>query len=147
MATYNFELNNRPNKRGNFSVMLRITENKKHKRIKTSVELKSSKFWNPASQEVRKTEPNFKVYNETLKRMVESAKRAEQTLEDNQKGITSQSVVNTMRAEKGMFSFISFAEDFSNRTKEAGDYRTYTKYIFIKFSLRKNFSGLFNQLQ
>lgn len=142
MATYNFELNNRPNKRGNFSVMLRITENKKHKRIKTSVELKSAKYWNPASQEVRKTEPNFKVYNETLKRMLESAKRAEQTLEDNQKGITSQSVVNTMRAEKGMFSFISFAEDFSNRTKEAGDYRTYTKYITFLNKLKLFVNGV-----
>uniref|UniRef100_UPI0030794DE9 hypothetical protein n=1 Tax=Phocaeicola coprophilus TaxID=387090 RepID=UPI0030794DE9 len=46
MATYNFELNNRPTKKGTYVVMLRITENKKHKRIKTSVELKSPKYWN-----------------------------------------------------------------------------------------------------
>ena len=89
----------------------------------------SPKHWNPKAQEVRKSEPNFKVYNDTLKRMKDDASKAEQELEANKKGITSQSVATTMKAGKKVFSFIAFAEDFASRTLEAGDYRTYTKYI------------------
>lgn len=69
MATYNFELNSKPTQKGTYVVLFRITENKKHKRIKTTIELKSPKHWNPKAQEVRKSEPNFKVMNQALKKM------------------------------------------------------------------------------
>ena len=36
-VTLNFELNNRTSKNNTYTVMLRITQNKKHKRIKTSI--------------------------------------------------------------------------------------------------------------
>lgn len=36
MATYNFELNSKPTQKGTYVVLFRITENKKHKRIKTT---------------------------------------------------------------------------------------------------------------
>ena len=95
MATYNFELNNKPNRKGTYSVLFRITENKKHKRIKTSVELESPKHWNPQAQEVRKSEPNFKIYNHILKRMKDEASKAEQELEANKN-----TIVETLRNYK-----------------------------------------------
>ena len=79
MATYNFELNCRPSQRGTYVVLFRITENKKHKRIKTSVELQSPNDWNPKKQEVRKSDPNFKVLNQTPKRIREQAEEAVHT--------------------------------------------------------------------
>ena len=142
MATYNFELNNKPNRKGTYSVLFRITESKKHKRIKTPIELESPKHWNSKVQEVRKSEPNFKVYNETLKRIKDEALKAEQELEANKKGITSQSVASTMKAGKKIFSFVAFAEDFANRTLEAGDYRTYTKYITFLNKLKYYINGV-----
>lgn len=142
MATYNFELNNKPNKKGLYSVFLRITENKKHKRTKTKVELESPKHWNPKAQEVRKSDPNFKKHNEELKEAKEKAINAEQELEASKKGITSQSIANTMKAGKRVFSFIDFAEDFANRTLEAGDYRTYTKYITFLNKLKYYINGV-----
>ena len=36
-VTFNFELNNRASKNKTYAVLLRITQNKKHKRIKTSL--------------------------------------------------------------------------------------------------------------
>lgn len=142
MATFNFELNNKPSRKGTYSVLFRITENKKHKRIKTSVELESPKHWNPQAQEVRKSEPNFKIYNHILKRMKDEASKAEQELEANKKGITSQNVANCMIAGKKVFSFIAFAEEFANRTLEAGDYRTYTKYITFLNKLKYYINGI-----
>lgn len=75
----------------------------KHKRIKTSVELQSPNDWNPKKQEVRKSDPNFKVLNQTLKRIREQAEEAVQTLEEEGKGITSQNVAATMQAGKRYF--------------------------------------------
>ena len=142
MATYNFELNNKPTRLGTFVVMFRITENKKHKRLRTSVELTSPKYWNATKQEVRKSDPNFKVYNEILRKVKEDALSAEGKLSDQNKGITSQSVAATMKAGKRVFSFIEFAEDYAKRTYEAGEYRTYTKYITFLNKLKYFINGV-----
>lgn len=142
MATYNFELNNRPTKKGTYVVMLRITENKKHKRIKTSVELKSVKYWNPKAQEVRKSEPDFKIMNEKLKDLKSKLEEAEHKLEEQGAGITSTKVVKTYKAKRKVFSFMDYASEFSERTFEAGDYRTYTKYITFLNKLRLFINGI-----
>lgn len=142
MATYNFELNNRPTKRGTYVVMLRITENKKHKRIKTSVELKSPKYWNQKAQEVRKSEPDFKVMNKNLEDLKSRMTEAEHKLEEQGTGITSIKVVKTYKAKRKAFSFLDYASEFSERTFEAGDYRTYTKYITFLNKLRLFINGI-----
>ena len=142
MATYNFELNSKPNKMGKYCVFLRITENKKHNRIKTLVSLDSPKYWNSKLQEVRKSVPEHKVLNETLKKVKESAIKAEQILEDNQQGITSLGVVNKMKDRKKAYSFISFVEDYASRTLDAGDYRTQTKYITFLNKLKLFINGI-----
>lgn len=142
MATYNFELNNRPTKRGTYVVMLRITENKKHKRIKTSVELKSPKYWNQKAQEVRKSEPDFKVMNKNLEDLKSRMAEVEHKLEEQGTGITSIKVVKTYKAKRKVFSFMEYASEFSKRTFEAGDYRTYTKYITFLNKLRLFINGI-----
>lgn len=38
-TTFTFELNNKPNKMGKYAVLLRITQGRKLKRLKTSIEL------------------------------------------------------------------------------------------------------------
>lgn len=129
MATYHFELNSKPTQKGTYVVLLRITENKRHKRMRTPVELKSPKYWNAKAEEVRKSEPNYKTLNDTLQKMMNEAKEAEGKLEARGKRVTSQNVASAMKAGKQVFSFIGFAEGFAKRTLEAGDYRTYTKYI------------------
>lgn len=142
MATYNFELNNKPTQKGTYVVLFRITENKKHKRIKTPIELESAKHWNPKAQEVRKSEPNFKVYNTTLKKIKDEAIKVSEELENNGKVATSSNVASTIKAGKQVFSFISFAESFAQRTYEAGDYRTYTKYITFLNKLKFFLNGV-----
>ena len=136
MATYNFELNSKPTKKGTYVVLFRITENKKHKRIKTPIELQSEKHWNPNLQEVRKSDPNFKVLNESLKKIKENAIKATEQLEDKGRGVTSINIANSMKKGHQAFSFINFADEYAQRTLEAGDYRTYTKYITFLHKLK-----------
>ena len=42
-----------------------------------------------------------------------------------------------MNAEANSFSFISYAEEYAQRTYEAGEYRTYTKYITLLMVYRQ----------
>ena len=49
--TFNFEANEE-NKRGNFPIYLRITENRKHRRYRTSIELSRKIDWNRLAQEI-----------------------------------------------------------------------------------------------
>lgn len=142
MATYNFELNSKPSKKGLFSVLFRITENKKHRRIRTGIELASPKLWNPIKQEVRKTEPNFKVMNDTLRQIREEALKAEEALVRRDEKATSQNVMATMRAGRRVFSFFVFAQGYAQRTLEAGEYRTYTKYITFLNKLKYFVNGV-----
>ena len=81
-TTFNFEINNKPNKDGKFTILLRITQNRAHKRIKTCVELNRKSDWNKKRQEVRPSEPNYQVWNERLNKELERAKTEYQELKD-----------------------------------------------------------------
>ena len=75
MATsFNFELDNKPSRDGRYRVLLRITQNRKHKRIKTSISLNRKSDWNKIRKEVRQSEPNYKIWNDMLKKEMEKAK-------------------------------------------------------------------------
>ncbi len=142
MATYNFELNHKPTKKGGFLVLFRITEHKKHRRIRTNVELASPNLWNPVKQEVRKSDPDFKVKNEALRRIREEAMKAEETLISRDKKATSQNVMATIRAGRRVFSFFDFTMVYMQRTLDAGEYRTYTKYVTFLNKLRYFVNGI-----
>lgn len=142
MATFNFELNNKQSKKGTYAILLRITVNKKHKRIKTSVELNKKSDWNPKAQKVRQSEPNYAVWNDILDRELEKAKQADRDLAEIGKVATSQNVVVSLKNEKRAFSFIDFAEEYSKRLYESGDYRTYTKYITFLNKLKFFINGV-----
>lgn len=79
MITFNLELNNKPNRLGKYSIFIRITQNRKIKRLKTSVLLNSKNEWNQKKQEVRSSTPEYAKLNDTLKKEVA---KAEQTYRD-----------------------------------------------------------------
>ena len=61
--SFGFELNSRPTRNKTYSVMLRITQDRKHKRIKTLVELNKKTDFNPLKAKplkwVRASVPNY----------------------------------------------------------------------------------------
>ena len=75
--TFNLELNNKPTKNKTYVVLLRITQDKKHIRKKTTVELKSKNDFNPKAKQgnwIRTSEPNHKKWNQDLADEIEDAK-------------------------------------------------------------------------
>lgn len=144
MATYRYELNDRPSRNGKYSVFLRITVNGKRKKYKTAIEVSKKSDWNPTPKGenwIRPSEPNSKSWNVQLSKTIEKAK---ETYEDLAKSgaVTSSKVAQGINAEAQAFSFITYAEEYAKETYEAGEYRTYTKYITLLNKLKYFINGI-----
>ena len=144
MATYRFELNDKPSRNGKYAVFLRVTVNGKRKKFKTPVEVNRKSDWNPTPKGdnwIRPSEPNSKVWNQTLSKTIEKAKKTYEELANNG-AVTSEKVISGINTESNVFSFISFAESFAKSTYESGEYRTYTKYITLLNKLKFFINGV-----
>ena len=80
--SFNLEVNT-PNKRGHYPIYLRVTENRKHKRYLSSIELSRKIDWNSSAQEIRTTEPNAKKWNDELQKLIERAKDIYRDLDED----------------------------------------------------------------
>lgn len=144
MATYRFELNDKPSRNGKYAVFLRVTVNGKRKKLKTPVEVNRRSDWNPTPKGdnwIRPSEPNSKVWNQTLSKTIKKAKETYEELASN--GIvTSEKVISRINAESNAFSFIAYAEEYAKSVYESGEYRTYTKYITLLNKLKFFINGI-----
>lgn len=128
MATsFNFELDNKPSRDGRYRVLLRITQNRKHKRIKTSISLNRKSDWNKIRKEVRQSEPNYKIWNDMLKKEMEKAKM--QYLELKDYGIvTPDKLKDELIASERPVSFLKYAQQRTQELIECGNIRNAKKY-------------------
>lgn len=145
MATFRFELNNKPTRNKKYAVLLCVSANGIRKRIKTNIEVTKKSDWNPTPKGdnwIRTSEPQHKKLNTELTEIINRAKDTYKEL--GKKGqASSNNVVATMdKSACQIFSFIQFAENFAQRTLEAGDYRTYTKYITFLNKLKFFINGV-----
>lgn len=142
MITYNFELNCRVNREGRYAILLRITEDRKLKRIKTNIELKHKSDWNQKKQEVRKSEPEYKKLNDVLEFIKNDAKEKYNTLMKVEKPSSAKDVILALKVGNKSFSFIDFVEDYLKRTFEAGQYRTSVRYSTFLLKLKYFINGV-----
>jgi len=119
MATFNFELNNKPNRLGKYTVLIRIYHDKKTKRIKTSVSLESKSQWNSKKQEVRSSHPDHAILNETLR--IEKAKAEQVYREIKETGAVSPySIKEKIKGLEKSGSFLEFARHHTQSFYIAG---------------------------
>lgn len=140
MATsFTFELSSKPNRKGGYVIYLRITQNRKLKRVKTSIELKRKSDFNPkAKQEnwIRTSEPNYKSWNEALSKELEKAKTTYRELKED--GLaTSEKIISTIQAGEKTSSFLQYAKDRTNEIYQAGGFRNWKKYNGFTNKLEK----------
>ena len=125
--TFNFELNHKPDKQGRYTVFLRITENRKSKRIKTSIELSRPSDWNKEKQRVRSSEPNAAVWNDVLDKELEKAKSTYRDLKED--GIaTRRQVISKLKVEEGRPTLLSYARKVQDQWKSEGHFGNFKKY-------------------
>lgn len=128
MITFNFELNNKPNRLGKYTIFIRITQDRKNKRIKTSVALDSKSEWNPKKQEVRVSNPDHTILNETLK--IEMAK-AEKTYREMKEvgAVSTYSLKEKIKGLEKSESFLEFARQHAQSFYVAGKIPYWKRWI------------------
>lgn len=104
--TFTAELNHKPKANGDHALFLRITADRKIKRIYTGFDI-PKKDWNPIKKTVRRTYPFYKQLNEKLIELKGEAT----TIKAEVKGATPLVVIDHMKG-KFQTSFFAFADSF-----------------------------------
>ena len=129
-TTFNLELNNKPTRKNTYNILLRITQDRKHKRIKSTIELKSPKDYNPKAKNgnwVRTSEPNHKLWNAVLIGEIEEAKKTYRDLKV--KGLaTKENIKNSIQEVEVSPSFLVYAKQRTSDILNEGGHRNFKKY-------------------
>lgn len=125
--TFNFELKTVPNKKGKYPIYLRITENRRMHRIKTTIELSRTSDWNKDKQRIRTSEPNAASWNEQLDIELERAKSQYRALKGE--GVaTSRQLIRSIKGETDAPTLLVYARRVQDSLKESGQFANYKKY-------------------
>lgn len=130
MATFRFEVNNKPTKNKTYNILLCITTDGKRKRLKTSVDIKRRSDFNPKAKQdnwIRSSEPNHKVWNVALAAELEKAKQTYRDLRET--GVaTSEKIAAEIMAGERTSSFLQYAKERTQQILDAGGFRNWKKY-------------------
>jgi len=134
-TTFNFEVSNKSSRKKTFAIYLRITQNRKKKRIKSSIEVNRVADFNLKAKQgnwIRTSESNFKVWNQTLEDELEKAKKTYRELGED--GMATKELIKaTLQNSIVSTSFLIYAKQRTQDIFNEGGYRNYKKYNgFIK---------------
>lgn len=125
--SFNFEINKRPNKKGKYAIILRITEDRKHKRSTTNVEVSRISDWDIKKQVVKNTAEYSAKLNSELHEILEHAQDAYRELKSD--GIaTCSSVLRKTVAEAQKHPLIDFCQERVAELENARSFGTSKKY-------------------
>lgn len=128
--TFNLELNNKSSKSKTYAILLRITQDKKHTRKKTTIEIKKKTDFNPKAKQgnwIRTSEPNHKKWNEILEKEIEDAKTAYRDLKGS--GLATKELIkHRINSAEVSPSFLVYAKQRTLDIYNEGGYRNFKKY-------------------
>jgi integrase/recombinase XerD len=129
-VTFNLELNNKPSKNGTFVVLLRITQDKKHTRKKTSVEVTKKIDFNSRAKYgkwIRSSEPKHEKYNDTLRKELDDAR--DEYLKVKGTGLATKEIIKEkITTEVKSPSFLVYARERTEAIYNEGGFRNHKKY-------------------
>jgi len=155
-TTFNLELNGSPGRNGLYEVFLRITQDRKHKRIKLGISIPDKKHWGSIVKDKEgkiikdrqgkaKREAKFgkwinsknrecKALNKKLEDKYNEGKKAFYDLEEKKQSLSLNSIKQRIQNPNFSHSFFKFAED------QLEYFKTSTKY---SYSFVKHFNSIF----
>jgi len=128
-TTFGFELNNRPNRFGFYSVLLRITRDRKLKRVKTGLEVKKAD-WNQKAKNYkhfRSSSDNAEVYNDMLQGFLNKYKETYEELKE-EGAASSENIILKVKSGEVSESFLKYAEERTQEIFDLGGIRNWKKY-------------------
>jgi site-specific recombinase XerD len=146
--TYKLELNNKPKVDSTHGIMLRITENRKMKRVSTGIFIKEKDFNKEADygKWIRRTNPSHEKINSELQKFIQKAKEAKGDLEKSNQVPTARNIIHELK-NKNTGSFTKYYEeklDYYLHNKSA----SYYKHLKSKLNNLKEFQSeiLFSEI-
>jgi len=139
--TYNLEINNKPKEDGTCGILLRITENRKHKRVSTSVFVKLKDFNNKAEygKWIRRSNPYYAKLNNELEKFITNARDIKNTLSDKKKIVSPKNIITGVK-HKDTESFIEYFEKELKKVEKTKSYNFYRNSV----SKLNNLKGYLN---
>lgn len=146
-TTFGFILANHPNRFGFYPVMLRITRDRKTKRVKTELEVKKAD-WNQKAKNYKHFRDSFdnaEVYNDMLLDIL--AKYKETFKELKEEGTASaENIIAKVKTGEVSESFLLYAKERTQEIYDLGGIRNWKKYrgfcnkleAFLKKSRKKD---------
>ena len=128
-TTFGFMLANHPNRFGYYPVMLRITRERKTKRVKIGLEVKKAD-WNQKAKgykHFRETSHNAAVYNDMLLDILQRHKDAYMELKGDGNA-TAANIINLVHSGYISDSFLLYAKERTKAIYDAGGIRNWKKY-------------------
>jgi len=130
MANFNVELNSNEVKNTNeYTLLLRITVNRKHARVKLNYAI-NKKHFNPSPKEykyIRSSHSKHKVINNHIDLKIQEAKDAMAYLESKHLTVTADSIKEQMLSPKSP-SFMEYAKKRASILKDNNHFGNYKKY-------------------
>ncbi|GAA4448656.1 site-specific integrase [Nibrella saemangeumensis] len=93
--SFRLELGNQPKRNGDYAILLRITENRRLKRIFTGLTVKIE-HWDAKREEVKRKDSNYIQKNTRLQEILSQVNRFQQDIPN----LTSEDLIKTLRGEK-----------------------------------------------
>lgn len=129
-TTFGFMLANHPNRFGYYPVMLRITRDRKTKRVKTELEVKKAD-WNQKAKgykHFRDTFHNAEVYNDMLLDILQKYKDTYKELKEDGNA-SAGNIIEKVKSGDISESFLQYAKDRTQAIYDAGGIRNYKMYV------------------
>ena len=128
-TTFGFHLANHPNRFGYYTVMLRITRDRKTKRVKTELEVKKAD-WNQKAknhQHFRSTFDNAEVYNDMLDEILKKYKDTYKELKE-EGAASAENIIAKVKTGEVSESFLTYAKERTQDIYDLGGIRNWKKY-------------------
>lgn len=126
-VTFGFVLGSKPRSNGKYPVVLRITKNRKSKKVNTPLEVKKQD-WNQKAKDYRHFRSSCleaKVNNEMLQSVIEEYRKKYYELEI-QGEATPEAILHEVEEKEK--SFLNYAKKVAKEIADAGRYRDYKKH-------------------
>ncbi len=137
--TFAFHIDNRPNRYGRYSIYVRVTQHKKHKHIKTSVEV-ANKSWFSRNAKfenwIKTRDPEAAKKNETLAKELDEVKQAYSDIIEAKEVVTPHRVKAKVEEGPVATSFMEFVREHNESLHANGQIRYW-----------KQFRDLYNKLE
>ena len=130
MASFRFELNDKPTKNKTYVIYLRVTVNGKRKKIKTNIELSRPSDFNAKCKGenwVRGSVRDAKKLNAELADILAKAKETYKEL-DKSGEVSTVAIAREMNTEAVVPSFMTFARERAQMIYDKGSWRNWRKY-------------------